>query len=402
MSLRSMWMSLALLCASMSAAESPQIPILAWIGIPAEHTSPERYEEMAAAGFTIAFQGYPNLDALMEALDVAEAAGVQLIAGCPELRSDTATTVERMRHHPALYGYVLRDEPGAELFPMLAEWVEAIQAVDDTRWAYINLFPNYASAEQLGTETYREHVRLFLETVPQKILSFDHYPVVETADGILLRSQYYENLRIIREEALRAGVPFWAFALSVAHVPYPVPEETHLRVQQFSNLLYGAQGLQYFTYWTPTPTEAWNFNTAPIERDGTRTVVYDRVKAVTSYLQGFAAVFIDATVEQVGHMGASIPPGAEAFEPGSGIVAVDSRDSPIVVSHLRKGERAFLAILNPSLEESIEVGVTLDEGLQASRFLPADSSNAAFENGSPIAIEPADVLVLEWIPSTSR
>lgn len=378
-----------ILAAGAAFAEEPRIPILAWIGIPAEHTSPERYEEMAAAGFTLAFQGYPNLDSLIEALDTAHGAGIQLIAGSPELRQDPAGTVRRIKDHPALYGYALRDEPGAELFPMLAEWVAAIHTEDDTRWCYINLFPNYASPEQLGTDTYREHVRLFLDTVPQPVLSFDHYPVIETPQGIVLRPQYYENLRIIAEEAARAGIPFWAFALSVAHDPYPIPTEAHLRLQQFSNLLYGAQGLQYFTYWTPTPTPEWNFHSAPIEQDGTRVpLVYDRVQAVTAYLQTFAPVFVGATVKQVGHLGDPIPPAANPFEMGGPIGSIDTAGAPVLVSHLVNHGREYLCILNTSLDEAVTVSVAFTDGTGA------EPLRGNLEE--PLA--PADIRVFVWKP----
>src|SRR5690606_7004218 len=38
-----------------SANDGPSFPIWAWIGIPAEHASVERYRELADAGFTVTF-----------------------------------------------------------------------------------------------------------------------------------------------------------------------------------------------------------------------------------------------------------------------------------------------------------------------------------------------------------
>jgi len=37
----------------------------------------------------------------------------------------------------------------------------------------------------------------------------------------------------------------------VPHIVYPQPEMSHLRIQAYTNLAYGAQGLEYFTYQTP-------------------------------------------------------------------------------------------------------------------------------------------------------
>ena len=86
------------------------------------------------------------------------------------------------------------------------------------------------------------------------MVSFDNYPV--TNEGV--RQLWYENLMIIAEESEKAGLPFWAFAMSVPHWNYPVPTLASLRMQMYTNLAYGAQGLQYFTYWTPGP-EPFNY-----------------------------------------------------------------------------------------------------------------------------------------------
>src|SRR5438132_906166 len=69
---------------------------------------------------------------------------------------------------------------------------------------YANLFPNYATAAQLGVTSYPAYVRQFLETVRPKLFSFDHYALVGPGE----RPTYFENLEVIRREALRAQTPF--------------------------------------------------------------------------------------------------------------------------------------------------------------------------------------------------
>src|SRR5206468_594439 len=187
--------------------------------------------------------------------------------------------VRRFSQHPALGGYFIRDEPSAADFAALARSVKRIRAVDPRRPCYINLFPNYATSAQLGVPTYQEYTDRFVAEVPVPFLSFDNYPV--TAGG--LRPGWYENLEVVARAARKARKPFWAFALAVAHGPYPVAQVEHLRLQAFSNLAYGAACLQYFTYWTPKSTE-WNFHQAPVE-EGKRTAVYPRVNQVNAEVQ---------------------------------------------------------------------------------------------------------------------
>src|SRR5437868_3488260 len=81
------------------------------------------------------------------------------------------------------------------------------------------------------------------------------------------------------------------FALTVAHGPYPIPTIEQLRVQVFSDLAYGAQGIQYFTYWT-SKSDTWNFHEAPIDVSGKRTAVYDRVKQMNAEIRALSPVFL--------------------------------------------------------------------------------------------------------------
>ena len=290
-------------------APEPTIPILAWAGPPSDQTNVERYRELAAAGFTHNFSGFSSAAAVADALEVAKATGVKLFISLPELEKTPEEIAARFQDHPALGGYYLRDEPPASLFPQLAAWARRIQAVDPVHPCYINLFPNYADAGQLAVPTYQEYVNRFVDAVPVSFLSFDHYPVV----GDALRGSWYENLEIVQAAAQKAGKPFWAFVLSVAHGPYPIPTVEQLRVQAFSDLAYGAQCIQYFTYWTPQSKE-WDFHEGPIAVDGKRTPTYDRVRQVNEEIRGLSPVFLGAKVLQLGHTG-PLPKGTHAYEP---------------------------------------------------------------------------------------
>ena len=71
-----------------------------------------------------------------------------------------------MRAHPALYAYFITDEPNAAQFPALGRLVAYLRERDPAHLAYINLFPTYATNEQLGNTgdtvtAYREHLRQY-------------------------------------------------------------------------------------------------------------------------------------------------------------------------------------------------------------------------------------------------
>ena len=344
-------------------AAQPVIPVHAWWSIPAEYTSAERYRELAEAGFTTSMSPLPNVEAVTKALDAAGQAGVKLFITCPELSTDPEGTVRRFMSHPALAGYHLTDEPNVKAFPELAAWVRKIQAVDPGHPCYINLYPTYANETQLGTPTYQAHVDSFVAAVPVTFISFDHYPVMKSG----LRPDWYENLEIISDAARKIGKPFWAFALSVAIDPvYPVATTATLRLQVYSDLAYGAQCIQYFTYWTP-PSGSEKFRDGPITADGKRTPVYDLVREMNRELQARAGVFYGARVVSIGHTGSPIPKGTKPFAPFPPFREVRTEGTGAVVSHLENGGATYLMVVNRDYIHPMPLDIILDPGAKVSR-----------------------------------
>ncbi len=373
-----------------------QLPILAWYGVSPEESTVERYIELRQSGITHNFTFFNSVDELAVAMEAAQKAGVKMIIHCPELEKEPEKIVQRFKDHPALAGYFLRDEPGRVDFPALGKWARRIQAVDSEHFCYLNLFPNYAGKEALGTETYREHVQLFIEEVPLQLLSFDHYPIVEDESGDrTMRAGFYENLEIFSDEARKAGKPFWAFALTVAHTPYPIPTPAEIRVQVYSNLAYGAQGIQYFTYWTPKPG-TWDFHHAPIEYDTRkRTEVYDYITQMNREIRGLSKVFLNAEVVSVAHTGESIPQGTRRLEKLPEVITkFETAGTGAIVSVLKKGNTSYLVIVNRDFQESMSVTIEGDSRLN--RVLKDGSIVKADAYVSKLPVAPGDILVYAW------
>jgi hypothetical protein len=379
----------ALLSPSIEAAE--RIPVIAWHGPPANETTLERYRELAEAGFTHNFSSFPDAAAMEKALRVAEAAGIKQFISIPELQKDPEDVAKRFKDDPTVAGYYLRDEPSAGDFPALSKWAGRINSVDLANRCYINLFPNYANAGQLGTATYREHVERFIKEVPVSYVSFDHYPVLENNN---VRGEWYENLEVIASASTAAKKPFWAFALAVAHRPYPIPTPEHLRLQVFSNLAYGAQAIQYFTYWTPQST-VWDFHDAPIEIGGRRSVVFDRVKEVNAEITGLSRVFYAARPIHIGHT-EPLPRGTRQFEAVAPITAVKSEGGGALISLLEKGDERFLALVNRQLQQAITVTLTFDGSKPIHQFCKDGTTTDVGKQKHTAQVEPGDILVFGW------
>jgi hypothetical protein len=374
---------------------SGEIPILAWGGPPA---TAERLREMKEAGLTISFTGFADVAAAIKGLDAAREAGVKLLVSCPQLQTDPEGTARQLKTHPALAGYFLRDEPSAQMFPELAIWMKRLREADPDHDSYINLFPNYATASQLGVATYHQYIAEFMIKVPATFISFDHYPVMQPAQGPpVLRGEWYDNLEQVAAACKRAKRPMWAFALSTKHFSYPTATLAHLRVQVFSDLAYGAQCIQYFTYWQVAGSDG--FSDAPLLLDGKRSPVYDRVKQMNAEVRALAGVFAGAELIDVAHTGDAIPRGTRRYEPRPPVAMLKTDGTGAVISLLRNGGRQFLVIVNRDINAAQTVSVTLDGSSQAATAARVEK-DATLRNLDGRAwetkLDPGDVAILTW------
>lgn len=324
-------------------AAPEQFLISFWCAPPPEETTLARYQEIAGAGFNAVLPpcgGAVTPELNRRILDLCGQTGLKAIVSDPRLEQVEAAgaasagldaVVNDYHDSRALLGYFLQDEPSAGQFPRLAALVRGLRERDPRRLAYINLFPDYATAQQLGTPTYTGYVRQFLETVRPRLFSFDYYALLRQGE----RPGYFGNLEVIRRESLRAGVPFAAVVLSTPHGPYRDPSEADLRWQVYTALAYGARGIVYFTYWTPHD-EMWHFHNGILDEHGRRTAHYDEVRRINAELNGLAPTLARLRSEGVYQAG-GLPAGTEALPAGAAVREV--RGGEAVVGLFREPRR---------------------------------------------------------------
>lgn len=371
------------------AAVGAELPILGWWGVPFEKVTVERYRQAKDAGFTHLMQWAPDLDGSVKALDAARAAGIRLLLHSPCIEGEHPETAVRvLRNHPGLGLYHLTDEPVAAKLPALGVRAKRIMAEDPVHPCYLNWCGVVGMDPMVwyGTPDYRSYIAISRREVPIPMISFDKYPVFADAAKVgplpfrrtadtCLKTNWYETLEIVRDVSRREKVPFWAFALSTSHKiggnayfpsghAYPAATVGGMKLQQYSNLAYGAQGLQYFTYWGFGKSDM-NFHDAPMTLAGEETFVMDRVRAVNAELQARAFVFVGADAKEVWHAGKSIPPSTRPL-PKDGLpkgvlsLALDGR---AVVSHLVNGRTSYLMVVGGELHREVTLKIRLADGV---------------------------------------
>ena len=385
-----------LLLQSASAQEKLEskghIPILGWYSIPPEEATTARYLEMKDAGFDISFSFLGSPQDVQKSLDAAHKAGIKIVISCPELKTDTEKIVKQFMNHPALAGYFLRDEPAVDAFTDLGNWAKRVNAVDPKHFCYVNLFPNYATPVQLGTADYRDYVNKFAKEVPLHFLSFDSYPLT-SAEGVY--EKWHQNLEIFSDEAKKVNKPFWGFAQSVLFDnKHEEPTLATMRVQMFTNLAYGAQGLQYFTYWTPV-SSAEDFRGGPITLEGKRTTVYDHIKTLNQEIRSLSGVFYGAKVKSLQFFGNNIPAGTKRMSVlPSAIKVFATEGKTALVSFMENGGKQFIVIVNTDYRKKMSLTLSGDPSLK--RVLKDGSIVPASAYASTFDVEAGDVVIFNY------
>lgn len=220
---------------------------------------PFEYARIARANFTAVMGGFGATDPVSVAAQVEACGGAGLQCIPSSCESSTApggpaSCIGTGRGNPALLGYQLADEPQAKDFPTIAAWLASVASrTDPGTLRFVNLLPNYADFPS----AYEDYLQAFVDTVHPDILCFDHYPLfypgseVEPSTNVS-QAGYLRNLASVRAVGLQSSIPFWNFMNAMPFNGRPDVTEAQVRWQVFSSLAYGAKGVLYFCYWSPT------------------------------------------------------------------------------------------------------------------------------------------------------
>jgi len=287
------WLSCGITVGAKDNFVQDRFAIGLWVDPPLDERAEARYKELSEANFTMVIGGFGGDVQRAKQLDLCTQYDLKLIV------SARTGDVASLPNGPTVWGYALRDEPSATDFPVLAKRAEEVRKHHPEKLSYINLFPDYANAEQLGTETYDDHVRLFMESIQPDVLSMDHYPTFKPEDDG--RDKYCVNLESMRKHSLKAGVPFWNFFNTMPYGTHTDPTEGQLRWQINASLAYGAKGVMYFCYNTPVGKE-FPKGGAIIRRDGRRTRHYYEAQRINAELKNLGPTLMKLTSTRIVHV----------------------------------------------------------------------------------------------------
>ena len=376
-----------------------EMPIIAFGGVPYWCTTEEHFRTFSDCGFTVSIHPYNNVETLVKACHIANKYGVQVMGQCPEMVKEPMRVANQLKHEPGFFGYMMQDEPSVPEIRERQREIERLRQTDSTHAFYINLFPLYNPdwiTPSTKAKDYPDYLQALTSTGCQQI-SFDFYPI--TTAGV--RPTWFQNLEMVRQESIRTGKPFWGFVLSVPHeVPfmadtyYPTPTLAALRLQVYANLAYGAQAIQYFTYWTPNSNN-YHYHDAPVDKEGRKTKTYPVVQQMNRELKTVAKLFHGAKVTTVNHLGGTLPLGTSKIsQMPSNLKKIKVKGKKgAIISELEKEGHRYLAIVNKDHEGTMVVSIKVrnNQPRRLTKTLQEEKIQGTYH------IEAGDILLLRLL-----
>jgi len=265
--------------------------------------------------------------------------------------STVKQVAEEYREFENVTGWEVVDEPNAKSFPVLGAITKALNKYSPGKDVVINLFPNYASPEQLGTPDYMTYLERFATEVGPNVLSYDHYHFLGregrnkvldlnvdererliriSAEKTIDREGFFENIEDIRNVALKYDMDPMLIVLLVEHGPYRNLTRSEILWEANMCLVYGMKRISYFTYWCPGsgPDDPWQWDNAMCDTKGNKMQHWYDVQSVNAEVMGIGNYLFPKKCEYVAHIG-NVEKGSQEFAPYGKIESVTGKDGVI-------------------------------------------------------------------------
>ena len=308
-------------------------------------TRPEVIADIAASGITLVPIG-SDTENNKTALKLLARYGLRAVVHDPRIgqlywSGDIASADSTVKEIAGDYaefdniiGWDITDEPNASKFPVLAAIVNAFRRYSPDKETVINLFPNYASPEQLGNPDYVTHLEEFVNVVRPHFISYDHYHFLGrekrnaaitdiadererlirlSAETTVDRGGFFENIEDVRKIALKYGIDAMLIVLLTEHGPYRNLTYGELLWEVNMSLAYGMKRISYFTYWEPSYDAHWQWTNAMCDTTGKKMQHYYDVQSINRAVRPVGEYLFDRTSTGVYHIGEISEKGTSEF-----------------------------------------------------------------------------------------
>jgi len=363
-----------------------------------EHMTEAEVKSWADAGFTVPQS--PTFDPknkaekahIIKILQWADKYGMKLILtdprGYAQIGKDgkAAATyadgiqaaVKDFGKYPALFGFHVGDEPGANIKDAFFECCRLQKEAAPKLHPFANLLPYFPWILDIaGTDTWPHYLDEYAKKTNADLVGYDCYVQMNPGDDGW--NVYYQNLKYNREASLRNGIPFWNTILSVGHYNYRVPNQDELKWQFNTSIASGANGIVYFYYYVREP-EA-NYRMSPVDEHWEKTITYYSIQRYQkSFHRRYGDLFNHLASTRVTFVNKAFGEG-ELFTPDDLIQKIDCGPTDIMVvgEFTDANGKRYAMFVNNSMTNNTQFHITFPKG---SRIFSLDWWNHEYEGGA--------------------
>lgn len=188
-----------------------------------------------------------------------------------------------LKSNKSLTGFNLFDEPGFTDTARIKSWIYFYKKNFPRKSLYLNLLPVYGFE---SADTYKKYLTYYINILYRKlnqpeIVCVDFYPFLKNK---ALRPNYFYNLQLFKE-LLSKDQLFWSYILTTEHGPYPEQSFYNFCFSAFSPILYGADGIVYFTYETVPYVTNYQYKEGLIDLKGNPTIRYYYAQRINYFIK---------------------------------------------------------------------------------------------------------------------
>ncbi len=255
--------------------------------------------------------------------------------------------IKKVNKHPAVFGYHLKDEPGAEQFSELGKTAALVRELAPGKWPYINMTPG------MGDWYANDFLQQFVQSCKPPILSYDNYAIGEAVD---FSYGFWANIWDIRAAGLRNNLPFHTIVLTSAHWNYRVPTAADLRLQVYGALVYGAKGLGFYKFCSKPLSilgapDLGNFRMGPLDEFGEKTATWENLRNLNRQVANLAPVLLKLRSDEVYHVG-EVPERNHGINDKSLITGLESGTQFIIGDFTHEDGSRWVMVVNKDLKQS--------------------------------------------------
>ena len=320
-----------------------RFPIVGSGAPPATQTTVFRYLEFAQAGLNLSLamvEDPGTKEAGLKRIRVAAGQNIWsfvndrrlLVADRayrPGWRAEVDSAAAEYAGEQGVLGYLIADEPAPANYASIAAIARQLARRDPSHPALVILKGFPGPRILAGGLPYSVYLRRYLERANPALFAVRSYPLQEPADFPYFATCWESVATVSR----KTGVPFWAVLTCSPSKNLRLATASELAWQANLPIAYGARGIVWGSYWTPSPLSPDHFHDGPMTFDGRRTQTYGKLVDVNARVQLLGQEIGNMEWQGVRHVGGT-PYGCRALR-ASRLLRVESK-VPVVIGFFRQ------------------------------------------------------------------